>query len=88
MRRGGSRTRQKDVTVAGITLSPRQMDVLEMMASGMSAKKIAERLGIATAQAKQHRNVIRKKFGLSAQENGRNNVERIVARAKQLGFLT
>lgn len=84
--RANSQTRQKDITVGGITLSPRQMDVLKMTAAGMSATIIAQRLGISVSQAKAHRKVIRQKFNLPAQPRA-NNAELLVNRAKQIGFL-
>lgn len=61
-------------------LPPRQLQVLRLMAEGMTNKQIAQRLGISPATVKTH--MARLAEGLSA-----INRTDAVARAKSLGFL-
>lgn len=46
-------------------LSPREAEICEMIKNGMPTRKIAEALHIKLATVKKHREVIRRKFGLT-----------------------
>jgi DNA-binding CsgD family transcriptional regulator len=46
------------------TLSPRELDVLELLAIGMSSKHVARRLGISDLTVRKHRENLLKKLGL------------------------
>lgn len=62
-------------------LSPREMEVLELMASGMTNKQIAAQLIVSPGTVKAHTAAIYRKL------NAANRTES-VARARQLGLLT
>ena len=47
------------------SLTPRQVSICKMIKSGMSTKEIADTLGVSEATAQKHREMIRKKFGLT-----------------------
>lgn len=61
-------------------LPPRQLQVLSLMADGMTNKQIAQRLGISPATVKTHMSRL-------AEELGAINRTDAVARAKSLGIL-
>ena len=46
-------------------LSPREMEICAMIKNGASSKDIAEALDIALVTVQKHREVIRKKLGLT-----------------------
>lgn len=47
-------------------LTPRQIQVLTLLASGFTTKEIAERLGIGFRSADTHREDIRRRLGISS----------------------
>jgi DNA-binding NarL/FixJ family response regulator len=51
---------------ANETLTPRELEVLELLASGLSNKEIAERLGVSFHTVKFHVNSILGKLGASS----------------------
>lgn len=61
-------------------LPPRQLQVLRLMAQGMTNKQVAQRLGISPATVKTH-------MARLAEELGAINRTDAVARAKSLGVL-
>lgn len=64
------------------TLTPRELEVLELLASGLSNKEIAERLGVSFHTVKFHVNSILGKLGASS----RTEVVALAARAGLLHF--
>ncbi len=64
------------------TLTPRELEVVELLASGLSNKEIAERLGISFHTVKFHVNTILGKLGASS----RAEVVALAARAGLLRF--
>jgi len=64
------------------TLTPRELEVLELLASGLSNKEIAERLGVSFHTVKFHVNGILGKLGASS----RTEVVALAARAGLLRF--
>ena len=56
---------QPDTAAPEFGLTPRQMDVLNMLASGKSNKEIAADMGIAAATVKNHLETIFEKMGVS-----------------------
>jgi len=51
-----------------ITLTPRQVEICNMIRNGMTSKEIAEVMGIAPRTVETHRHAIRKKLGINQQE--------------------
>jgi len=49
-------------------LTPRQVELCNMIRAGMSSKDIAATLGISVRTVETHRNTIRKKLGISAKD--------------------
>ena len=47
------------------TLTPRQKQVVELIAAGCSNEEVGERLGISPRTAKAHCDVLRQKLGVS-----------------------
>jgi DNA-binding NarL/FixJ family response regulator len=64
------------------TLTPRELEVVELLASGLSNKEIAERLGVSFHTVKFHVNAILGKLGASS----RTEVVALAARAGLLHF--
>jgi DNA-binding NarL/FixJ family response regulator len=64
------------------TLTPRELEVLELLAAGLSNKEIAERLGVSFHTVKFHVNSILGKLGASS----RTEVVGLAARAGLLHF--
>jgi DNA-binding NarL/FixJ family response regulator len=64
------------------TLTPRELEVLELLASGLSNKEIADRLGVSFHTVKFHVNAILGKLGASS----RTEVVALAARAGLLRF--
>jgi DNA-binding NarL/FixJ family response regulator len=64
------------------SLTPRELEVLELLASGLSNKEIADRLGVSFHTAKFHVNAILGKLGASS----RAEVVALAARAGLLRF--
>ncbi len=64
------------------TLTPRELEVLELLASGLSNKEIADRLGVSFHTVKFHVNAILGKLGASS----RTEVVALAARAGLLHF--
>jgi DNA-binding NarL/FixJ family response regulator len=64
------------------TLTPRELEVLELVASGLSNKEIAEKLGVSFHTVKFHVNAILGKLGASS----RTEVVALAARAGLLHF--
>jgi DNA-binding NarL/FixJ family response regulator len=64
------------------TLTPREIEVLELLASGLSNKEIADRLGVSFHTVKFHVNAILGKLGASS----RTEVVALAARAGLLRF--
>ncbi len=64
------------------TLTPRELEVLELLASGLSNKDIADRLGVSFHTVKFHVNAILGKLGASS----RTEVVALAARAGLLHF--
>jgi DNA-binding NarL/FixJ family response regulator len=64
------------------TLTPRELEVLELLASGLSNKEIADRLGVSFHTVKFHVNAILGKLGASS----RTEVVSLAARAGILRF--
>jgi DNA-binding NarL/FixJ family response regulator len=64
------------------TLTPRELEVLELLASGLSNKEIAERLGVSFHTVKFHVNAILGKLGASS----RTEVVALAVRAGLLRF--
>jgi DNA-binding NarL/FixJ family response regulator len=50
------------------SLTPRQLEICNMIRSGMESKEIAEMMGVALRTVETHRNAIRKKLGISGEE--------------------
>lgn len=50
------------------TLTPRQLEICNMIRSGMESKEIAEIMGVALRTVETHRNAIRKKLGISGED--------------------
>ncbi len=64
------------------SLTPRELEVLELLASGLSNKEIADRLGVSFHTVKFHVNAILGKLGASS----RTEVVALAARAGLLRF--
>ncbi len=64
------------------SLTPRELEVLELLASGLSNKEIADRLGVSFHTAKFHVNAILGKLGATS----RTEVVALAARAGLLRF--
>lgn len=47
-----------------VLLSPRQLEVVKLMAEDLTSKQIAVRLGISTKTAKYHRYQIKRRLGV------------------------
>ena len=47
------------------TLTPRQKQVVELIAAGCSNEEVGERLGISPRTAKEHCDVLRQKLGVA-----------------------
>jgi two-component system, NarL family, nitrate/nitrite response regulator NarL len=62
-------------------LTPRELEVLELVAEGLSSKLIAVRLGISEHTAKFHVNAIMTKLGVQSRTEA-------VVRAARLGLLS
>lgn len=71
------------VTRHGITLTERQMQVLEMADAGMGTSELAQRLGIGKDQVKEIKSKIKLNLGFDIGAN----TEEMIARARKLGFL-
>jgi DNA-binding NarL/FixJ family response regulator len=50
-----------------VTLSPRQQEVLELLADGLSTRLIADRLGIAETTARNHIHRLLQRLGCHSQ---------------------
>lgn len=50
------------------TLTPREMDILDMIKSGQSSKQIADKLGLSSQTVHKHRQSIRRKLQLAHRE--------------------
>lgn len=61
-------------------LTPRQLEVLHLLAEGLTDRQIAERLGISAATARTHVERIRQTLAVASRGQA-------VARARALGFL-
>lgn len=48
-----------------LTITPRQREVVELIAAGMSNDEVGARLGISPRTAKAHCDVLRQKLGVS-----------------------
>lgn len=59
------------------TLSPRELDVAQLMAMGLSNRAIAEKVGISRKTLDIHRGNVKKKFGTTV-----NGIGRVVFAAK------
>jgi DNA-binding NarL/FixJ family response regulator len=53
-------------TGAGVTLSPREREIVQLLAEGRTNKEVARRLGITVKTAETHRNNIMKKMGFES----------------------
>jgi DNA-binding NarL/FixJ family response regulator len=47
------------------TFTPRQIEVIELIAAGCSNEEVGERLGISPRTAKAHSDVLRQKLGVT-----------------------
>ena len=65
----------------GVTLSPRERDVLKLIASGLSGKAIARELGISPKTVETHRGRLMTKLNL-------HSVAELVRYAVQTGFVS
>lgn len=63
---GPTPTRRRAETAAG-RLSPRQYEVLELLANGIPARQIAVRLGLAEATVRNHIRHLLRKLGCHSQ---------------------
>jgi two-component system, NarL family, response regulator NreC len=54
-----------DVRVGVRRLSPRQLEIVRLVAEGWTAKEIAQQLGIAVKTVEAHRHAVSKRIGLS-----------------------
>lgn len=61
-------------------LTPRQLEVLHLLAEGLTDRQIAERLGISTATARTHVERIRHMLRVTSRSQA-------VTQARALGFL-
>lgn len=61
----GQNTRPVEPLVGAFTLSPRESEIITLVAEGLSAKEIARRLNIAEGTVKTHRKKIHEKLGAS-----------------------
>ncbi len=56
---------QEALTKVSPSITPRQLQVIELIASGCSNEEIGERLGISPRTAKAHSDVLRQKLGVA-----------------------
>lgn len=56
------------VSADAIGLTPRQIELCNMIRSGLSSKDMAEALGVSVRTIETHRNTIRKKLGISGKD--------------------
>jgi LuxR family maltose regulon positive regulatory protein len=56
--------RRRDVPPAGSNLTPREMEILSLIAEGLSTKEIAHRISITTSTVKTHRRNVFEKLGV------------------------
>jgi RNA polymerase sigma factor (sigma-70 family) len=77
----GSRVAQRDTRLKQeATLSPREKEVLKLVAEGKSSKEVAQRLGVSVGTVDVHRANLMKKLGLK-------NTAGLVAFAFHIGLL-
>jgi len=55
-----------DPTAIGGTLSPREREIVQLLAEGKTNKEVARRLGITVKTAETHRNNIMRKMGFDS----------------------
>jgi DNA-binding CsgD family transcriptional regulator len=53
------------MTETHLTITERQLQVIELIAAGCSNDEVAERLGISPRTAKAHADVLRRKLGVT-----------------------
>ena len=56
---------QEALTKVATSITPRQRQVIELIAAGCSNEEVGERLGISPRTAKAHCDVLRQKLGVS-----------------------
>jgi ATP/maltotriose-dependent transcriptional regulator MalT len=56
---------QEALTKVSPSITPRQREVIELIAAGCSNEEVGERLGISARTAKAHCDVLRQKLGVA-----------------------
>jgi ATP/maltotriose-dependent transcriptional regulator MalT len=56
---------QEALTKVATSITPRQREVIELIAAGCSNEEVGERLGISPRTAKAHCDVLRQKLGVA-----------------------
>lgn len=76
----GGRVFPKDTGPAPVQLSPRELDILQHVASGMSNPEVADALNLSRHTVKQHTSAVYRKLGV-------RNRAQAASRAQELGLL-
>lgn len=77
---GGAKIFPKDSSNVGVRLSPRELDVLQHVATGLSNPEVASLLNLSRHTVKQHTSAVYRKLGV-------RNRAQAASRAQELGLL-
>jgi LuxR family maltose regulon positive regulatory protein len=78
--RGGSHRLQDQIDPLGETLTSRELEVLKLLAAGLSNQEIADRLVLSQGTIKTHTHNLYRKLGVQSRTQA-------IARARELNFL-
>jgi DNA-binding NarL/FixJ family response regulator len=76
----GGRVFPKDTGPSPVQLSPRELDILQHVATGMSNPEVADALNLSRHTVKQHTSAVYRKLGV-------RNRAQAASRAQELGLL-
>ena len=77
----GAKFFPKDSGASGTRLSPRELDILQQLATGLSNPEVAEMLNLSRHTVKQHTSAVYRKLGV-------RNRAQAASRAQELGLLS